>query len=113
MAKTLKEVATMVLTEIGRLPDGQVAPASQIKKVTDKYSGLYEELLNDSFVNWAEGDDIPEFGVNAIVILLSSRVAFSFGVPNVWVQFEEVMRKKLSSQVASPYVPQPTQFENI
>lgn len=113
MPKTITEIAVDVLEEIGRLPDGQVAPASQTQKVKLSYSGLYEELLNNSLVNWAAVDDIPDFASNSITILLSSRVCGRFGVPNQWLQLEEREKRNLSQQIASPYVSQPTQFEDI
>jgi hypothetical protein len=114
MSKTIAEIGKEVLQEIGRLPDGQVAPASQLKTVKDAYTGLYEELLNDSLVNWPlEDDAIPEFATDSLIILLSGRVAGKFGVPNVWRAAEPLMRKKLGSQISSPYEPQPTTFEDF
>lgn len=113
MAKTLLEISTEVLQEIGRLPDGQVAPASQTDKIADAYTGLYEELLNNSIVDWSSTDDIPEYATNPIIIMLASRVAGRFGVPNQWLQREGLMRATLAQQIASPYVPQPTQFESF
>jgi len=113
MAKTISEIAVDVLEEIGRLPDGQVAPASQSSKVKKAYTGLYQELLNIPVVNWSSTDDIPDFAVNSIVILLSSRVSGRFGVPNQWLQLEEREKRNLAQQIASPYVSQPTPFEDI
>lgn len=113
MSKTLTEIATSVLQEIGRLPDNQVAPESQIKKVTDAYDGLYEELLNNELVNWSKADDVPDFATRKIIIMLSGRVANNFGVPDVWSQLEDLQLKLLSQQLTTTYVHQPTQFENF
>lgn len=113
MSKTLTEVATMVLQEIGRLPDNQVAPESQIKKVTDSYEGLYEELLNNELVNWSSVDDIPDFAVRNIVVMLSGRVANNFGVPDIWTAQDEYRQKLMSQQLTTTYTPQPTRFENF
>lgn len=111
MSKTIEEVRNMVLRVVGRFQEGNVPNSNTAGIVEDAYDGLYDELLNDSLVNWSKADDLPEFAVNPVKILLSSRVAFDFGVPNVWAQFEDVMRLKLSQQIASPYVSQPTQAE--
>jgi hypothetical protein len=114
MSKTIAEIGKEVLQEIGRLPDGQVAPASQLKTVKDAYTGLYEELLNESLVNWPIADDeIPEFATDALIILLSGRVAGKFGVPNQWRGAEDIMKSRLNSQITSPYEPQPTTFEDF
>ena len=113
MSDTIKEIGVKVLEEIGRLPDGQVAPAGQLKRVETAYTGLYQELLNDSLVNWSATDDIPDFAVDSIVFMLAGRVATRFGVPNEWRKFEDGARMSLAGQIASPYVPQTTQFEDI
>lgn len=113
MSKTIGDITKRVLQKIGRLPDGQVAPASQTKVVEAAYDGLYQELWNDSLVTWAAIDDIPEFAVNPIIIILSGRVADDFGVPNQWAQREFGIMATLARQLASPYVPQPTQFEDL
>lgn len=113
MAKTILEISNKVLSRLGRLPDGQVAPQSQVQVVEDAYDGLYEELLNDSLVNWASTDDIPDFASNSIQTLLLGMVADEFGVPNQWIQLTDIARSKLSQQLALPYVSQPTTFENI
>ena len=113
MSKTIAEIAKEVLQEIGRLPDGQVAPASQVKTVEDAYTGLYDELLNDSLVNWAIADDeIPEFATDPIIIMLAGRVAGKFGVPNQWRAAEPTMRLRLGKNISSPYVSQTTTFED-
>ena len=113
MAMTITQIAKEVLQEIGRLPDGQVAPASQVKTVERAYDGLYEELLNNSLVNWAALDDIPDFASNFLIIMLAGRVSGRFGVPDQWTAREGNMMALLSQQLASPYVPQPTQFEDF
>jgi len=112
MSKTLAEVAEKVLKKLGRLADGQVAPASQKKSVTDEYDGLYDELLNDGLVNWAKADSIPDFAYNPICILLLGRVADDFGVPDKWSARETQQRKKISAQISSPYVSATTPFED-
>lgn len=113
MSKTIDQISTSVLKKLGRLPDGQVAPASQLKTVEEEYNELYDELLNDSLVNWAANDDIPEFASGPIKILLLGRVAADFGVPDIWSPREEQQRKKLSSQITSEYVSQTTTFESF
>jgi len=113
MAKTITEVATDVLRKLGRLPDGQVAVANQIAQIEYSYDGLYEELANDSLVNWASTADIPNFAVHPITMLLLGRVADNFGVPNQWIGFYNDAREILSKQLSEPYVHQPTQFENF
>jgi hypothetical protein len=110
MAKTLKEIATSVLKKLGRLPEGQTANPGHLKTVTDEYEGLYDELLGESLVNWSEGDDIPGFAENPIKMLLLSRTADNFGVPNQWFQLENIERMKLAKGLASPYVDQPTPY---
>lgn len=111
MAKTIEEIAEKVLREIGRLPAGQVATASQVDTVKDAYSGLYEELLNNSLVDWSSIDDIPEYATYSVISMLAGRVSGEFGVPDIWSQNEIAFKRNLSQQLASPYVPQPTQFE--
>lgn len=113
MAKTIKEISTSVLQKLGRLPSGQVAPADQIKIVSDAYGGMYEGLLNDSLVNWSATDDIPEFAVFYIKTLLLGMVADDFGVPNQWLALTDTVRLRLAGQIAIPYVPQVIQFEDI
>lgn len=113
MSKTILEIAKEVLQEIGRLPDGQVAPASQTKTVENAYNGLYEELLNNSLVNWSANENIPEFATNPIIIILAGRVSGRFGVPDQWSQRELAMMVTLAQQITSPHVSQPTQFENF
>lgn len=113
MPMTITQIAKEVLQEIGRLPDGQVAPASQVKTVERAYDSLYEELLNNSLVNWAALDDIPDFAANHIIIILAGRVSGRFGVPDQWTQREGNMMNLLAQQLASPYIPQPTQFEDF
>jgi hypothetical protein len=110
MAFTIGEIAKEVLQEIGRLPDGQVAPASQIKTVERAYAMLYDELLNNSLVNWAADDDIPDFAANHIIIILAGRVSGRFGVPDIWTPREGSMMNLLAQQLASPYIAQPTRF---
>ena len=80
MAKTKLEIAVKVLRKLGRLPDGQVAPASQTAIVEDSYDGLYSELEGRALVSWSATDDIPDFAAHYIVILLCGRVADDFGV---------------------------------
>jgi len=116
MAKTLTEIATSVLQNIGRLPDGQSAPGSQLNIIKDSYAGLYNELLNDSLVSWAETDDIPDFATDTIIQFLSGRVSRIFGVQNEWtVAWEQrrALRMKLGKQISNPYVSNVTQFENF
>lgn len=113
MSKTIKEISNSVLRKLGRLPDGQVAPASQQEIISDDYDDLYQELLNDSLVNWAATDDIPDFAAGPIKILLLGRNADDFGVVDKWSVRERQQRLKLSSQITSPYVPQETQFEDF
>ena len=112
MSKTIAEIGKEVLQEIGRLPDGQVAPASQLKTVKDAYTGLYDELLNDSLVSWPLDDEIPEFATDILITMLSGRVAGKFGVPNQWRAAENLMKRRLSGQITSPYIAQPTTFED-
>lgn len=103
MAKTITEIAVKVLEELGRLPDGQVAPASQLKKVKDAYNGLYEELFNRSLVNWSSADSIPEFAVYMIVQLTAGRIARSFGVdPTPYLLLVIPLETRLAEQVANP-----------
>lgn len=111
MAKTPTEVYVMVLEGLGRLADGQVAPASQTKKVRQKYEGLYDELLEDSLVNWGVDDDIPEFAVHPVVQLLLGMTADTFGVPDKWTASREFWRARLANSLASPYTPQPTRVD--
>lgn len=113
MAFTIGEIAKEVLQEIGRLPDGQVAPSSQTKTVERAYEMLYDELLNNSLVNWAAIDDIPNFAADNIINILAGRVSGRFGVPDQWTPQEEARMNSLAQQLASPYVPQPTQFEDF
>jgi len=113
MSKTIEEAATKVLSKLGRLPAGQVATSAQIKSVTDEYDGLYDELLNDSLVDWAKDDDLPDYAFNPVVILLLGRTADDFGVPDQWSAREDQQRLKLGSQISSPYVYQPTEFEDF
>lgn len=113
MAKTINEIASSVLRKLGRLPSGQVAPADQIAIVKDAYDGVYEELLNNSNVSWAKTDDIPDFATKYIKLLLLSDVADDFGVPNQWLSLMDYAKLSIAQQIASPYVPQPTQFEDI
>lgn len=113
MPFTVGEIAKEVLQEIGRLPDGQVAPASQVKTVENAYKMLYEELLNNSNVNWAAGDDIPDFAANPIIVMLAGRVSGRFGVPDQWSQLEGLQRNLLAQQLVSPYVPDVTTFEDF
>ena len=113
MSKTIAEIANSVLKKLGRLPDGQTAPASQTKVVKDAYTGLYDELLNDSLVNWGIDDDIPSLAVYAITVLLLGMTANDFGVTDAWSNREVLMRRKLSKQITSPYVPQETVFEDF
>jgi len=113
MPKTLLEVATKVLQKLGRLPADQVASGSLLDSIESEYDGLYEELFNDSLVNWAKDEDLPDFAFSPIQILLLGRVADDFGVPDKWSPREEQQRKKLSAQITSPYVSQPTTFEDF
>jgi len=113
MAKTIAEIANDVLKKLGRLPDGQVAPASQTKIVKDAYTGLYDELLNDSLVNWGSSDSIPSFAVYPVTMLLLSMTADDFGVPNSWLQLRSSLRFMLSQQILSPYEAQTTEFEDF
>lgn len=110
MAKTKLEISTRVLKKLGRLPAGQVAKQYQIQTVNDAYDGLYQELLNNALVDWTSTDDIPEYAVDPITIMLSGRVADDFGVPDKWSQFEGDMKRILSQQLALPYTSQPTTF---
>ena len=112
MSKTIKEIATKVLQKIGRLPSNQTMSAGHEKSVTDEYDGLYDELLNDSLVNWAKADDIPDFAFHPITIMLCGRVADDFRVPDKWSQRETQQRMKLAKQLESPYVPEVTQMES-
>jgi len=112
MARTKTEIATRVLKKLGRLPDGQVATASQKKTVTDEYDDLYQELLEDENVSWSEDDDIPNNVARFIIVILLGRVAEDFGVPDRWSLLEDFMRKKIAAQLASPYTYQPTQFND-
>jgi hypothetical protein len=112
MSKTIAEIALDVLQKLGRLPEGQTATAEQQKKVTDAYDGLYDELIKDSLVNWSSDDSVPEFAVYPIKILLTGMVADDFGVQDVWSARRDQMRSMLSKSLASPYVPQSTQFED-
>ena len=103
MAKTIAEIAVGVLEEIGRLPDGQVAPASQLQKVKDAYTGLYEDLFNNSLVNWAEDDSIPEFAVYPVEQMLAGRVAGKFGVDATkYLVLVDTMEAKLAENLANP-----------
>lgn len=103
MSKTITAIAVGVLQEIGRLPDGQVAEASQTKIVKDAYDGLYEDLFNNSLVNWASTDSIPEFAVFPIEQMLAGRVAGKFGVDATkYLVLDDVMRSKLAENVANP-----------
>lgn len=114
MAKTLKEVSNRVLRDLGRLPGSQTATAAQLKIVSDAYEGLYDSLFNDSLINWASTDDIPEFAVRPVVTMLKAQVAESFGNdPTVFLAQENAMRQLLASQLASPYESTTTQFENL
>lgn len=103
MAKTIAEIAVGVLREIGRLPDGQVAEASQLQTVKDAYSGLYEDLFNNSLVNWASTDKIPEFAVYPIKQMLAGRVAGEFGVDATkYLVLVDTMEAKLAENLANP-----------
>ncbi len=113
MPFAIGEIAKEVLQTIGRLPDGQVAPASQVKTVENAYKMLYEELLNNSNVNWSAVDDIPDFAANPIIIMLAGRVSGRFGVPDRWSPQEGTQRNLLAQQLVSPYVPDVTTFEDF
>jgi hypothetical protein len=103
MAKTKTEIATKVLEELGRLPDGQVAPNSQIKKVKDAYDSLYGDLFNRSLVNWTADGSIPEFAVYPIIQLTAARIARTFGVDSTPYEVKtDIMENKLAEQLANP-----------
>jgi hypothetical protein len=114
MAKTIKEVATKVLKKLGRLPGGQVAPADQLKIVTDEYEELFEDLFENSNVNWSSDDDIPEGAAGYIKNLLLGRTADDFGVQNKWEnpEYIKIQKKGLAMFLASPYVSQPTPYSD-
>jgi|GEM_PF-4293373 hypothetical protein len=113
MSQTTTEIASAVLRKLGRLPDGQVAPPSQVKIIKDAYTGLYDELFNDGLVNWGSTDAIPDLAVYPITIMLTGRVSDDFGVPDRWSSANELMRFRISQQISSPYVPQPTGFKEF
>lgn len=103
MAKTINEIAVGVLEELGRLSDGQVAPASQVQKVKAAYDGLYEDLFNNSLVNWSSTGSIPEFAVYPIEQLVAGRVAGKFGVDSTKYDVKaEAMRGRLAENLANP-----------
>jgi hypothetical protein len=103
MSKTINEVATKVLFKLGRLPNGQVAPANMLNIVKDAYDGLYEDLFENSLVNWASDDAIPEFAVWPIIILLCARVGDDFGVnTDRFIALNDSMEGKLAELIASP-----------
>lgn len=115
MAKTIKEVSQEVLQEIGRLPMGQTANANQLKTVSDSYDGLYQQLFNDSLVDWSATDDIPEYATDTVIKMLSGRISGRFGVPDVWTATKEQrnnLRRELACQIASPYVPGETPYKD-
>lgn len=102
MAKTITEIAVKVLKELGRLPDGQVAPASQLKEVKDYYNSLYDDLFNRALVTWGSTDSVPEFAVYPIVQLVSGRVGGQFGVDVAkYLVLVDSMENKLAQQIAN------------
>ncbi|MCP4365423.1 MAG: hypothetical protein GY800_09025 [Planctomycetes bacterium] len=113
MVKTLDQISERVLRKLGRLPLGQVMDADQAQQVKDAYAELYAELLNDGIMEWVETDDIPDYAVSSIISMLLANLADDFGVPNQWASNYEYFRIKLASQIASPYVYQPTPFEEL
>jgi len=107
MAKTVTQIAIKVLQKLGRLPDGQVAPASQVEIVKDAYSGLYAELFNRALVDWGEADDLPEYAVQHVATILCSRIADQFGVdPTIYLAQMELSFAKLAEQLANEKEPE-------
>lgn len=103
MAKTINEIAVGVLEELGRLADGQVAPASQTQKVKAAYKGLYEDLFNNSLVDWGPTEAIPEYAVYPIEQLVASRVAGKFGVSSTKYDIKTTaMRLRLAENITNP-----------
>jgi hypothetical protein len=113
MARTQNEIAVRVLKKLGRLPDGQVAPASHTKIVKNEYTDLYQELLDDGIVNWSASDNIPNNVARYITVILLGRCSDDFGVPDKWTILEPFMKKKIAAMVASPYTPQPTKYDEL
>jgi len=117
MSRTTKELSEKVLRKLGRLPAHQTMTASQEKHVTDEYDDLYQELLDNSIVNWASSDDIPSNVYNPIYNILRERLKADFGVPGMGTSelelYERRMRLKISKVITNPYISQTTQFEDF
>lgn len=116
MARTILELVDSVLSKHGRKPSGQTADPSNVKTVEDEYDELYQELLDNGLVNWAVRDNIPLNASGIIKKFLLGRTADNFGKIDKWTASEEQVRQlnlQLSRLLASPYVEQPTPFEDF
>jgi hypothetical protein len=103
MAKTIAELSVKVLEELGRLPQGQVAPAARLQKVKDAYNGLYEYLENKGLVNWGSTDSVPEWSVYPLTMLISGRVGRAFGVDTTpYILVADNMVNMIAEQIANP-----------
>lgn len=113
MAKTITEIATMVLHKIKRLPFNQTALPGHVKIIQDAYADLHSELQEDGLVNWTSSDDIPDLCAYPVTIMLCGRVADDFQVQDKWTIFEPGMRKRIAKNLPGTHVPETTQFENF
>lgn len=108
MSKTIGEVAESVLLSIGRATPGQDHDANYTKIVKDAYAGLYEMLKNDSLVNWAYTDNIPDWAVFPITVMLSGMVGDQFAlderIQQRFLSQFGTMRRLLASQGVHPYI---------
>lgn len=78
---TSAELQVAVLQELGVLASGESVNASDGSIVTQAYEALYEMLLTEGLVSWAEADDVPEFAERPVTLMVSYLCCSKFNVP--------------------------------
>lgn len=99
---TKRELARRALKRLNVDPDDP----ENLHPTEDAYSQVYQQLLNDSLAVWDE-DNIPDYAVPLVSVMVAAEVADNFSLPEQFVQ-RLILQKahaevQLRKQIAPDY----------
>jgi hypothetical protein len=117
---TLNELYIAALVKLGAVPVGSSAAPEDIQVVEAKYDQVYQMLLTEGLVSWAQDEAIPDFAAMPLTSMLAHACCREF--PSSGVSVGELMlegaiglsqpslaERQLRKQLAGRYVSSPAQ----
>lgn len=76
---TLIDLYRKTLEELEVVAAGESANAEDTQVVADKYVGLFQMLLTMDLVGWGQTEDVPDYAVIPLTLMLAFVCAKAFG----------------------------------